>query len=580
MFKLVPYSQYPINVNDSLQRARRHISFVKLWNESICYYPEQLNPNSIDLCRFVMDTPSCAYFVYYIDYLKLMFCTLDLNWHSAYMIVVVLSLLFGYSLLYMITKYFCLPNFMMLMKLLPISSYAYSFVHFGFCLFTWKYLNFWLICPYENEYKASLILSKQIGDALRYFVVGIMVLCLSGGHRVQSVLWWNNMAFIFIGFIYLLWLVRTKYQIFSERHLAYSDSHMLRFHAWALLLIFILVLLLVLVISYYNIQRRKQLGKTESAENESEMDEIDANSDLASDAEITGSAPRREDLDSFQIWWSAVNGLSHMKEPFKIIVVLFTPFYFVLAIIIPVLDEKRQMNGWCKPVVLVSLLVFPVLFIGLMPDPNTWIAVLICSWIMAFLVHISFHSLSEPNLVWLSVFCIVGTIVCSVCLHSLIREIDNLAWQYLSIRFHSIPDLICLMFLSSGEMLCAFVMLLYLKRYKLFDAAYGLVMGLVTYTIYTTLPLLTLNNCYNEQTYIMCTAHTETCYTFFMVIFLGTLFHVSMCGNEFRISLFYYLTIMYVTYVFFQLAAYIHWVYPFGSLHSIRPPKETANHWA
>ncbi|XP_034479286.1 uncharacterized protein LOC117785410 [Drosophila innubila] len=92
-------------VNSSLHRSRRHSSFVNLWNGSVCYYPAAFHPNSSVMCRFVTESPSCSYYVYYIDYLKTLFCTLNLSWNSGYVFIVGLILVFLYGLLYMIFTY-------------------------------------------------------------------------------------------------------------------------------------------------------------------------------------------------------------------------------------------------------------------------------------------------------------------------------------------------------------------------------------------------------------------------------------------------------------------------------------------
>ncbi|XP_030563556.1 uncharacterized protein LOC115764569 isoform X1 [Drosophila novamexicana] len=572
MFDFVP-SKDPINGNETLRRARRHISFLRIWNKMDCFYPEALQPNSTEMCEFVRNNPSCTYFVYHIDYLKLLFCTLNLGWDSCYVFMVALIFVMLYFVLYMIIKYFCLPNYMTLMEMLPISSYTYSFVYFGSCLFIPEYLNFWLSCPYKSVDVASLMFTKSVGDILRFFLLGIMMLCIKGYH-VRSVLWWGNMSFILIGYVYLFMVVRLKYDLFGAFDLAYDNAHLMTLNAWTFLFVFNLVLLLSILLSYH--KRRRQLRKTIGKESSVSKDIPSP----ASEMDDVGNSPLRDDLNKFQIWWSTVNGYANMKEHNKIIVICFTPLYFLLANIVPVIDKNRPMYGWCKNVNCVSFLVFPIIFINLMPDPKAWFGVFVISWILAFMVYISTHSLREPSHAALCIYSIVGMVVCSVSMDCLIGEIDNLAWQYFSLRFHGMSDLICLMFFSSGEMLCASVFLHYLIAHNLNDAAYGAVMSLITHSVYTALPLLVLHNCYTRNTYIMETAKSETCFNFFLVIFFGTLFHVSMSANEFRMSLFYYLLIFCSSFVVFQMAAYSEWVHPFGALHTIQPPRETRKHWA
>lgn len=213
---------------------------------------------------------------------------------------------------------------MTLMEMLPISSYTYSFVYFGSCLFIPEYLNFWLSCPYKSVDVASLMFTKSVGDILRFFLLGIMMLCIKGYH-VRSVLWWGNMSFILIGYVYLFMVVRLKYDLFGAFDLAYDNAHLMTLNAWTFLFVFNLVLLLSILLSYH--KRRRQLRKTIGKESSVSKDIPSP----ASEMDDVGNSPLRDDLNKFQIWWSTVNGYANMKEHNKIIVICFVSRALLLA---------------------------------------------------------------------------------------------------------------------------------------------------------------------------------------------------------------------------------------------------------
>ncbi|KAM8712231.1 hypothetical protein ACLKA7_012707 [Drosophila subpalustris] len=560
-------------VNNTLRRSRRHTSFVNLWNGSVCYYPDD-HPNSSVMCRYVIETPSCSYYVYYIDYLKTLFCTFRLPWNSGYVFVVGFILLFLYGLLFMIFKYFCLPSYLTLMEMLPVSPFAFSFFYFGFSIFMPDYVSLFFDCTFSNSYTASLQFSKVIGDALHFFLVGVMALCINGYH-VNGVLLWSSMSFIFLGYIYLLWVVNTKYELFGRHDLVNDYTHMHTMNAWTFVFAFFFVMGLSMLISYYlQRQMRKQKSKSSIFSHSSTL-----TSEIPSDADISGTNVRIKHMTKTAVWWKTVNGMANLREKNQIVIALLSPFYFIAANMIPVIDMDRPMRGWCKPVAIVSLLVLPFMSLGLSPKPHTLYTLLACSWFFAFVTCISTESLREPSFIWIRIYHIIGIFAYSVSIHTVIGEIDNLIWQFLCMRFSPMPDMIAIVFISTGEILCMSVLLNNLIRRKMLDAAYGAVMSTLAHTIYMALPQLVLQECYTSSIYIMCSSKTATCTVFFMLIFFGTLMHISMSGNEFRMSLFFYLLTLYIAYLLFQLMTYYHQIH-FGVQHTIRPPSDSKNVWA
>lgn len=165
---------------------------------------------------------------------------------------------------------------------------------------------------------------------------------------------------------------------------------------------------------------------------------------------------------------------------------------------IPVIDMDRPLRGWCKPVAIISLLVLPVLALGLEPKTHTLYLLTAISWFFAFVVSISTDSLREPSYIWLRIYSIIGLLVYSITMHTVMGQIDNIIWQFMSMRFSPMPDMIAIIFISTGEICCMSVLLSSLIRRKMLDAAYGAVMSALSHTIYMALPQLVLQECYNQ----------------------------------------------------------------------------------
>lgn len=67
---------------------------------------------------------------------------------------------------------------------------------------------------------------------------------------------------------------------------------------------------------------------------------------------------------------------------------------------------------------------------------------------------------------------------------------------------------------------------------------------------------------------------------FFISILFTTLFHVSMSGYEFRMSLFYTLLVLFTFQTFLQFSAYYGSVILFGAASNIQAPLDISLFWA
>ncbi|XP_017836426.1 mitochondrial sodium/calcium exchanger protein isoform X2 [Drosophila busckii] len=551
------------SIANGLRRQKRDNSFVDLSNEHLIH-------NISQMCTFVKNTDSCRFYVHFIDHLKFLFCYLGLPFYSGYIFIVAFYICIFFALLYMIVKYFLMPNFTALMKLLPVSEYTFSFVYLGFCLFIPDYLQAALACIADDNIHFSLSFSQLEGEILRFFTVSILPLCMLG-YRVSGLLIWANLLFIFLGAVYMFWAVKVKYKLYGRDDLPYVDSHSLRLNAVTFLGVFVVVIIFSLIVSYQHVRRQQK--------EELEVEEYYNNSEVSSEEDLEYATPKRRDLKRWQVWWHTVNAFRNMNETHHWLVIVLSPFYFLAAHILPVIDHSRDMSGWCKPVVAFSFIVLPFIFIGIHPPASVFMSIVITSWSLCLFILCTTQTLQEPSKLGLGIFCVISMIICSCALNTLSTEVDNLIYQYFCMRFQQNPDAIVLTLMCSGEMVAQVIVLQYLVDRNMVDAAYGSAMSMITHTVYTAVPLLVLQSCYKDN-YILVSSSSETCNVFFLLICFGSLLHISMSGYEFRMSLFFYMLAMDMAYFTFIYYFSHDWLRSFGAFNYILPPFESKKVWA
>ncbi|XP_022229891.2 uncharacterized protein LOC111079162 [Drosophila obscura] len=531
------------------------MSFVDHSNVTRCSLHTPMH-NASQVCELARTTFTCGLFVHFVDYLKIAFCAFHLPSVSVYALLSFLLSLAFLGMSYILAEYFFMPNFVTLMDIFPLTNFGFSYLFFGICFFMPYYLSVWRSCVAKAEHLSALQFSRMTGDLMRHFVIGVMVLCIRG-QRVDGVTIWSSMVFILLGFGYLITVAGKKYDIYHRHDSINQDMYLIKFRVITFVFVFSMVLVVVFVVSHTNFWRN-------SPPEDNEPEDF---SNLESDAEVLGRYPKRRKLKSCGIWWRTVNGYANMKSSQRCLGILLIPFYFLAAHVIPVLTVKRPLMGWNKYVNCIGLVAFPFLYIPVGIGPVAWLLLVFICWVTSFLVFISTHSLRQPDYVW--PYALLGLIISSLAMRYLIREVENLTWQYVSFQFDVMPDLLALMFFGSGEMFCEVIIVWHLIQRKLLDAACGVVMSMVTYGIFLAFPLLLWHGCYNRISHIIVTGPTETCINFLFLIFGFSLFHVSMSGYEFRMSLFFYLLAVTIIYLIFQWMTYYSWVHSFATLYNI-----------
>ncbi|KAH8242025.1 hypothetical protein KR038_006719, partial [Drosophila bunnanda] len=502
-----------------------------------CSLPRGTPPNADEYCNLVKNTISCGLFVNLIDFMKISFCSLKLSNIPIYGLLNAIMLVGLFSLLHMMTKYFFYPNLVTLIEFTPLTTLGSSYLIAGPCLLGPYYTSFWPSCAVHEENVSPLQFAKLVGDVMRHFVIGILVQSMQG-YRVEGVTLWSCITFMILGVLYLMLVSNRKHYIPIKDIVTSKDLTTLEFRVFVFILAFGLVLLVIMAASYVTFERS---GLKERHH--------DSYSELESDEEIMGIYPKQRIFSRQHIWWETVNGNKIMKDNPWAYRMFMVPVFFVLAHFIPVISKDRFQDGWVKYINCLCFIFLPVLHLFYKFSIVEFMVITVICWAASFLVYISTHSMRRPDRLWL--FSLVGLIISSMAMCVLSREIENLTWQFIGLRFHLLPDLNVLMYFGLGEAFSEAIVVRGLQRRKMLDACFGVGMSLSSYGLFLAFPLLYYHDCYNRNCKIIVTASSETCMLFFLLILSTTLLHISMSGYEFRMSLFIYLigeTFVYVTF--------------------------------
>lgn len=175
------------------------------------------------------------------------------------------------------------------------------------------YLGHWPICNQETGVLCGLQVSKLLGDMLKFFVVGVLVICVQG-HRVDGVTLWASMVFLMIMMGYLREMICVRYKMVGYAVFDTPYQHLYLFRSLVFVFPFLLVLIMVFVVSHETYQRKinRPLIQAETF------------SDVGSDDEILGDYQKIHIFSATFLWWNSVNGFKNMHDyytPLKLIMV-------------------------------------------------------------------------------------------------------------------------------------------------------------------------------------------------------------------------------------------------------------------
>ncbi|KAH8279603.1 hypothetical protein KR018_005905, partial [Drosophila ironensis] len=509
-----------------------------------------------EICNLASDVVYSRVLVQYVDYLKIAFCFFKVPTISIFGVIAALITMIYFSLLHMLTKYFFMPNLMTLIDDVPMTYFGSCYCFFGLVSLVPNYLGDSTICNPVLQELSVIQFSQIIGEMMRSLVVGFMLIS-SEGCPINGVTIWSSMAFIMVMMAYLQEVCKHQYKTIAYALFQDPYRHLVLFRSMVFLVFFVLVIIMVIVVSHENF--RHIMTEKVSQETFSDMD---------SDDEILGNFQKTTEYTGTQLWLNAVNGYKNMKDYHPCYRIIMLPAYTIAAHCIPVMTQSRVLYGWCKYISCFSLVVFPFMTVPVIFEAKFWTLLTFVCWGGSLLVMISTHSNRKPN--HDSMFALMGVIVCSITIGQVDREMQNLMWQYLHLRYEMRADQMAMMFFGFGTLFCEAIVVNTLLERKWFGSALGVVMSKITYSTCLAFPVLYYQRCYNPKNQLTMTASTETTLHFLFLIVTFSLIHISMSGFEIRLSLFYYIFSLAGLFVAYQWLIHYNWVHPLASLYKVQ----------
>ncbi|XP_073821266.1 uncharacterized protein [Musca autumnalis] len=522
-----------------------------------CYRPQDYSENIKDACEFVKNTSSCNGVVSLINYLYLFECVLP--WDMAYLSSLTLAgmIMFLYAIsLYVNARYFLLPNSIALANYLNIPSYDFGCIVLGL-LFTLPYgLHMVFVC-FEYNRTDSLLHAVSFGKIFTCWVIGLCLISYRRGFHFKARIFLRDMFFLTIAWLYLYAAVYNE--MLNENQPNYSKSQpMIHIHAYISMAVYILYVICRGFSLKNYFRKPKTLKDLDILSSSSESIESDSYPDLLYN-------PVDLSVKTWQQFWDCINPIKALSSNAIPIRIIMCPLYIVLALIIPVINNERPLNGWCKPIACISCLAFPLLLVTLDLDSYTLFCFFVLGISALLLVIFLTHSQRIPtNHGLLSLW---GLIIGFAIFNIIDLEICCILWQFLNYFFNmDNDDILILAFPFSYVFVGIFIVTLMENDYR--EMALGFVMGTVLFIAYSALPVMLFSVCFGTDHVYSLTDNTTTAFYFMVIVECVTIFGFSLNGYELRPSF----------TIFFGMAAFIFALYmileneqvihAYGTMHS------------
>ncbi|XP_061398277.1 uncharacterized protein LOC133333985, partial [Musca vetustissima] len=370
-------------------RHKRHYDFVgNIEEEENCYRRQDYSEDIKDACEFVKTTSSCNGVVSLINYLYIFECILQ--WHTPWLsLALAVTILLLYSLsLYVNARYFLLPNSIALANYLHIPNYDFGCIVLGI-LFTLPYGLSMIYSCFEYNSSDSLLHAMTFGKIFTCWVIGLCLLSYRGGFRIIARIFLRDMFFLTVAWLYLYAAVQNEMLNENQEDYLKSES-MIGIHAHISMIGYILYLICRMFSLKAHCKKPEVLKEMNLLSSSSESLESDCYPDLLYN-------PVDLNVKPWQQFWNCINPIRVLCSHSLPIKIVMSPFYVLLALVIPVVHNERPLNGWCKAIFGCSCLIFPLLFVTLDLDSYTLFSCFILGICALLLIIVLTHSQRIPT---------------------------------------------------------------------------------------------------------------------------------------------------------------------------------------
>ncbi|XP_028897907.1 uncharacterized protein LOC105214933 [Zeugodacus cucurbitae] len=548
-------------------RTRRHKQYVTSEIEISCFRPTGLNLDPDANCHFVRHNYHCNFDTKLINYLEFAVCTIridDFSWFGevGYIVCSLVVLLFLIFSVFVMTRWFILPNVLTLFNWTTIRAYHCGILIVSTLFILPNLFKSSIICNSPKELY-SLFLTESGSRAFSMYGLGLALISINKTLHAPPFHCIVSLLVIVLGniYVYILLSYKTKNDTLPKGE---QGDLKLEGHAKFLIIVYLVYLFAQLYDPFKSMLFRSNtivevIRTPEQIESENVIE------DVLEGVVTTTSTEHTETTNSpfkvnFRKFYGDIFGRKYI-----IFNILCAPLWIILTLLIPVINENLHFHGWNKYLLSTNLIFISLPLMG-------YIKIEICFALVAigFLaagVILYKTSATEPPRFY-KVFSVFGLFTAFMIWHLLTMEADTLIHQSLQYVIHWDLDAVVVASSSFSSSVTEMIFIYELIKYEEMDIAFGLVTGLAVYNTIGSFPATVLQPCFDTSSFLFITSNNCTIYVF-MFLMIGYTF-TALCISNFQLRRTFgmFLVIFCSLFILYIILTAYEVVHSYGSQHS------------
>ncbi|XP_049317636.1 uncharacterized protein LOC105224842 [Bactrocera dorsalis] len=548
-------------------RTRRHKQYMTSEIEISCFRPIGLNIDPDAHCQLVRHNDHCNFDTKLINYLEFAVCTIkidNLPWFGevGYIVCSFVLLLFFIFSVFVMTRWFILPNVLTLCNWSTIKPYHCGILIVSTLFILPNLFKSSIICNSPKEIY-SLFLTELGSKTFTMYILGLGLIAIQKNLHVSPFHCIVSLLVILLGNIYVYTLIslKTKNDILPKDERA---DLKLEWHAKMLIVVYLIYLFAQLYDPFKSVLSRSStnvdvIPAPEQIESENVIEDVlnEVVTTMVANHGETDNSPLKTNCQNF---YGDIFGRKCM-----IFNILFAPMWIILTLLIPVINESSPFQGWNKYLLCANLMLISLPLI-------VYIKLEICLGFFAFgflaaIILLFKTSAREPPRLY-KIFSVFGLFAAFMIWQLLTMEADTLIHQSLQYLIRWNLDDVAVASSSFSSSVTEMILVYELIEYEEVDIAFGLVTGLVVYNTIGSFPAMVLQPCFDTLSPLFITNNNSTIYVFLFLMIGYTFIALSISNFELRRSYGIFLIIFYTMFFLFIILSAYEFIHPYGSQHS------------
>ncbi|XP_020714589.1 uncharacterized protein LOC105664904 isoform X2 [Ceratitis capitata] len=527
-------------------RTRRHKQYVTSETEISCFHPMGLNLDADENCNFVRQNYYCNFNTKLINYLEFAVCTMRID------------------------NYPCIiPNLLTLLNWCSLKSYQYGVIIVSILMILPNLFMSSIICNAPKESYSTLI-TELSSKTFTMYGFGMALIAVNKNVYTSPLRCVVDLSVILLGNIYIFLLIHFKTK---SDNLPKDEQFDLKLGLHAKLLI---VAYSVYLFAQLYDPFKKFMGKSKRVANV-----------MAAPEEIEGEIVIEDVLEEVAAYVSANDNPSVLKENFRplygdifgkkfiVLNILCAPIWFVLTLLIPVINENLPFQGWHKYLLCVNLFFISLPLFGYIQMKICFIFIAI-GFLLSLVLVFATNAAEPPS--YYKIFSIFGLFTAFMIYHLIVMEIDTIIQQCLQYAAGWNIDAVTVISSSFSNGFTEIMLIHEIIKCGEEDIAFGLVIGLVVYNTLGGFPVMLLQPCFDTSSIMFLTNSNSTLHVFLFMLIAYNFFALVISNFELRRSYGVFLFIFCCIFFLFIILIACECIHSYGSQHSPIALYETTAH--